>query len=222
MKRNIIITFLSLLLAAVTIASLLFTPSAAQNRLRPIPAYAQLVYNNESPEGFLSFFPTLGKTGADFSNPWKKNFQTLEEDGALAPRSAVLQRSWFQGLKKNSKPQRSWLEKRPLAVATVPFNGREGRDTWVAVSELGGPVALAMRWRLLLFPPEEVSSARAYAAWPVWKLEHPAIPAWARVRFALTDGLLICSISDDSHDIYKLLDTFDGRAASLAKRRNPR
>ena len=34
------------------------------------------------------------------------------------------------------------------------------------------------------------------------------------------DGLLICSISDDSHDIYKLLDTFDGRTASLANSRN--
>ncbi len=211
MKRNIIITFLSLLLAAVTIGSLLFTPSAAQNRLRPIPAHAQLVYNNQTPDGFLSFFPNIGKIGNKFSNPWNEKFQTLEKDSALAPRSAVPQRSWFQS-----------LENQPLAVATVPFNGRERRDGWVAVSKLGGPTALLFRWRLLLFPPEGVSPSRPYAAWPVWKLEHPAIPGWARVRFSLTDGLLICSISDDSHDIHKLLDTLDGRAASLADRKNGR
>ena len=189
MKRCGLFMLLSLLLVAVAVFSLLYAPVHEQNRLRPIPAYAQLVYNNESPDGFLSFFPTLGKLDTDFSKHWKKSFQTLE--------------------------------KSPLAVATVPFNGREGRNAWVAVSELGGSTALAMRWRLLLFPPEGVSSVRPYAVWPIWKLEHPAIPSWARVRFALTDGLLICSITDDSHDIYKLLDTVDGRAVSMANRRNP-
>jgi len=224
MKRNLIITFLSLLLAAVTIASLLFTPPAAQNRLRPIPAYAQLVYNNQNPDWFLSFFPSVFAGG----------FAATEMDGEILKPSAMGSKPWnffFQGSEKNSKPQRSefqgfipkvhpeGLRKSPLAVATVPFNGRAGRDAWVAVSELGGPTALLFRWRLLLFPPEGISSARSYAAWPVWKLDHPSLPAWARVRFTLTDGLLICSISDDSHDIYKLLDTLDGRAASLA---NPR
>ena len=186
MKPFWVVVF-SVLLLSVTLFSLLFTPSAAQNRLRPIPVHAQLVYNNQNPDWFLSFFPSFGKMDDGFSKHWKKKFQTLE--------------------------------KNPLAVATVPFNGREGRDTWVAVSELGGPTALLFRWQLLLFPPEGVTPSRAYAVWPVWKLEHPALPAWARVRFALTDGLLICSISDDSHDIYKLLDTLDGRAASLANRR---
>ena len=185
--KNVRITFLSLLFATVTIASLLFASSSAQNRLRPIPAYARLVYNNETPDGFFSFFPMLGKMDDDFSKHWKKNFQVLE--------------------------------KRPLTVATVPFHGREGRDTWVAVSELGGPSALLFRWRLLLSPPEGVSPVRPYAVWPVWKLEHPSVPSWAHVRFSLTDGLLICSISDDSHDIYKLLDTLDGRAVSMASRR---
>ncbi len=201
MKRNIIITLLSLLLAVVTIASLLFTPSAAQNRLRPIPAHAQLVYNNQNPDWFLSFFPTLGSREP-------RQAQSFPSFGKM---DGIFSKHWkkkFQG-----------LEKFPLAVATVPFNGREGRDAWVAVSELGGPTALLFRWRLLLFPPEGVTPSRAYAVWPVWKLEHPALPAWAQVRFALTDGLLICSISDDSHDIYKLLDIFDGRAASLADRR---
>ncbi len=179
----------SVLLLAVTLFSLLFASSAAQNRLRPIPAYAQLVYNNASPDGFLSFFPMLGKTDGDFSKGWKKKFQGLE--------------------------------KSPLTVATVPFGGLEQRDAWVAVSELGGPTALLLRWRLLLFPPEGVNPSRSYAVWPVWTLEHPSVPTWAHVRFTLTDGLLICSISEDSHDIYKLLDIFDGRAASLANRRKP-
>jgi len=206
MKRLWVLTVLSLLLIGATLTSLLFTPAVAQNRFCAIPAHAQLVYNNKNPDWFLSFFPSLGShcmAASEF-------FPNFGKNGDLAPRSAVFQRSWFQG-----------LEKSPLAVATVPFNGREGRDTWVAVSEVGGPQALALRWRLLLFSPKGVEPARSYAAWPVWKLEHPSIPSWARVRFSLTDGLLICSISDDSHDIYKLIDTVDGRAASLANRRNP-
>jgi len=204
MKRRWVLSLLSLLLAAVTIGSLLFAPARSQNRFCPIPAYAHLVYNNESPDWFLSFFPTLGshcmaagelfpnigKKSDDFSKVWKKSFQTLE--------------------------------KSPLAVATVSFSGRDRRDAWVAVSELGGPTALFFRWRLLLFPPDGVKPVRPYAAWPIWKLEHPSIAGWARVRFSLTDGLLICSISEDSHDIYRLLDTLDGRAESLANRRNPR
>lgn len=188
MKRFWVLIALSLLLAAVTTASLLLIPPAVQNRFRPIPVYAQLVYNNSTPKGFLSFFPMLGKNEDDSSEGWNEKFQALE--------------------------------KFPLAVATVPFGGRDRRDAWVAVSELGGPAALFFRWRLLLFPPEGVSPARSYAAWPIWALEHPMLPAWVRVRFTLTDGLLICSISDDSHDIYHLLDTLDGRTASLANPRN--
>ena len=189
MKRNIVITLLSLLLAAVTLSSLLMIPASSQNRFRPIPAHAQMVYNNKNPDWFLSFFPMFGKTDDDFSKHWKKKFQTLE--------------------------------KSPLTVATVAFGGRDGRDAWVVVSELGGPAALAMRWRLLLFPPEGVTSSRPYAAWPIWTFEHPSLPPWARGRFTLTDGLLICSFSTDSHDIYKLIDTLDGRAASLADQRRP-
>ena len=60
MKRPWVLVLLSLLLAAVTVGSLLFTPASATNRLRPIPAHAQMVYNNEDPDWFLSFFPMLG------------------------------------------------------------------------------------------------------------------------------------------------------------------
>ena len=181
MIRKITILVLCLLLTAVTLGSLLFT--SARTRFHPIPAHAQIVYDNKNPDWFLSFFPMLGKLDDEFSNHWKKKFQMLET--------------------------------RPLAVATVSLNGRDARDTWVAVSELDGALALALRWRLLLFPPKGVSSVRPYAVWPVWKLEHPSIPAWARVRFSLTDGLLICSVSENTHDLYKLLDAFDGRRAGM-------
>ncbi len=53
-------------------------------------------------------------------------------------------------------------------------------------------------------------------------LEEPTPPSRGfskPFRFTLTDGLLICSISEDSRDIYKLLDAFDGRAVSLGNRR---
>lgn len=108
------------------------------------------------------------------------------------------------------------LENYPLAVATVPFGGLEQRDTWVAVSELGASAAVALRWRLMLFPPEGVSPARPYAVWPVWKVENPSIPSRLQVRISITEELLICAVSGDSHDIYKLLDTADGRAVSMA------
>jgi hypothetical protein len=113
------------------------------------------------------------------------------------------------------------LNRSPLSVAVYPSGTQDGRQAWVAVSELGGPSALALRWRLILRPPDGVERVRPYAAWPIWKLEHPLIPDWARVRFALTDGLLICSVSPDPHDLYRLIDTLDGRAVSLAERRTP-
>jgi len=190
-KRHGLFVGLSLLLAVSTVGSILFAPSVS--RLRAIPAYARLIYSKQSPDNLLSVFPNLGQS-ADF---------TTRPEGSRVAESAVLQRSWFR-----------WFENYPLSIATVPFGGRERRDTWVAVSELGGPAALALRWRLMLFPPEGVSPARPYAVWPVWKMEHPSFPSWVRVRFAITEGLLICSVSSDSHDIYRLLDTADGRAAS--------
>lgn len=197
MKRRVAWVGLSLLLAVVMIRSLLLTPSATQSRLTAIPSFSHLVYNNESPNGFLSHFPTFGKNGDEFSNAWKTN--------------SVGAQNFFQT-----------LENRPLAVATVAFGGRTKRDSWVVVSELGGSAALALRWRLLLFPPEGVSTSRPYAVWPVWSFEHPSVPDWARVRFSVTESLLICSISNDSHDIYRLLDAADGRVASFEDTRRPR
>lgn len=201
MRHRALLIGLSVLLVAVTIGSVLFTPSGAKNRFQPIPAHARLVYNNQNPDWFLSFFPSVFAEGSDATGMF----------GEILKPNAVGSNVW--------KKKFHCLETCPLTVATVALGGRERRDAWVAVSELGGANALALRWRLFLFPPAGVTSARSYAAWPIWKLEHPSIPVWARVRFSLTDGLLICSISDDSHDIYKLLDTLDKRAASLAERR---
>ncbi|MBC8206329.1 MAG: hypothetical protein ISR85_02355 [Kiritimatiellales bacterium] len=182
MKRRGLFIGLSVVLAAVTISSLLFTP--ALSRLQAIPAHAQLIYSKQSPDNLLTVFPNLGKTGSGFPKHWKNCLHTLENY--------------------------------PLTVAAVPFGGRERRDTWVVVSELGAPAAVALRWRMMLLAPQGISPARPYAAWLVWKVEHPSLPSWMKVRFAITEGLLICSISSDSHDIYRLLDTADGRAASRA------
>jgi hypothetical protein len=109
------------------------------------------------------------------------------------------------------------LEKKPLTVATVSLGGRDRRDSWVAVSAIG-PRVFLLRWQLTLFPPEGIKPARSYGAWPVWQYSDPSLPPWMRVRFALTEGLLICSISDDSHDIYYLLDTLDGRRPSAERK----
>lgn len=179
--RRALTVGLGVLTGVLALISILSGPT--QSRLSAIPAHAHLVYSNRDPDWFLSFFPTLGKNGDEFSKVWGENFQ--------------------------------WLEKNPLAVATVAFSGPDRRSSWVAVSELGGSLTLALRWRLMLFPPEGVSEARPYAVWPIWKFEHPSLPSWARVRFAVTENLLVCSVSSDSHDIYRLLDVADGRAASL-------
>ncbi len=191
MTHRVLFVGLSLLLAAATLCSLLLTPAAVQSRLTAVPAYAQVVYSNKDPGWFLSFFPMFEENQNEF-----------------AAADGINSKVWKKSFQT--------LEKAPLIVATVPFAGLGQRDTWVAVSELGGPAALALRWRLMLFPPEGVSPARPYAAWLIWKFEHPSLPSWAKVRFAVTEGLLICSVSSDSHDIYRLLDTADGRATSLA------
>jgi len=109
------------------------------------------------------------------------------------------------------------LKKRPLILASVSLGGRDRRDSWVATSALG-PRAVILRWQLKLFPPEGVKPSRSYGAWPVWEYSDPALPVWMRIRFSVTEGLLICSISDDSHDIYYLLDTLDGRRPSAERK----
>lgn len=109
------------------------------------------------------------------------------------------------------------FKKHPLILATVPFGGRDRRDTQVAVSAVGH-YAFLLRWRMTLFSPEGIKPARSYGLWPVWQYSDPSLPPWMRVRFTITEGLLICSISDDSHDIYYLLDTFDGRRPSADRK----
>ncbi|MFA7257002.1 MAG: hypothetical protein WC047_05455 [Kiritimatiellales bacterium] len=109
------------------------------------------------------------------------------------------------------------LEKSPLAVASVALGGRGRRDTWVAVSAVGRR-AVFLRWQLVFAPPEGVKPSRPYGAWPVWQYSDPSLPAWMCIRFSVAEGLLICSISDDSHDIYDLLDTLDGRRPSADRK----
>lgn len=130
--------------------------------------------------------------------------------------------SFFPTLQQNSgagvwKKSFQALEKSPLAVASVSLGGRDRRDSWVAVSAIG-PRAVFLRWQLTFFPPEGVKPSRSYGEWPVWQYSDPAFPAWMRVRFSITEGLLICSISDDSHDIDYLLDTLDGRRPSAERK----
>lgn len=121
------------------------------------------------------------------------------------------------GFSRPWKKSFQWLEKSPLAVASVSLGGRDRRDTWVAVSALG-PRAILLRWQLTFFPPSGVKATRPYGGWPVWQYTDPALPVWSRVRFSVAEGLLICSISDDSHDIYYLLDTLDGRRPSAERK----
>jgi hypothetical protein len=109
------------------------------------------------------------------------------------------------------------LEKSPLTAASVSLGGRDRRDSWVTVSALG-PSAVFLSWQLKLFPPPGVQPSRSYGAWPVWQYSHPSLPVWARVRFSIAEGLLICAISEDGHDIEYLLDTFDGRRPSAAQK----
>ena len=128
--------------------------------------------------------------------------------------------AFYSVVSKNRKQQELFfqtLKKSPLTLATVALGGRDRRDSWVAVSALG-PRAVLLRWQLKLFPPEGIKPSRSYGAWPVWEYSDPALPVWVRVRFSITEGLLICSISDDSHDIYYLLDTLDGRRPSAERK----
>ena len=192
MNSRVGVMGLSGVLALVMFGSLRFTPSATQDRLTAVPAHSKLVFSQESPDDFFTCYPGLGVQEDGFPQVW---------DALHSPLQPLFQ----------------FCENRPMAVAT--FGRRTHRGSWVAVSELGGPAATALRWRLLLFPPEGVVPARSYAVWPVWTFEHPRLPVWTRVRFAVTESLLICSISGDSHDIYRVLDAADGRSASMDERR---
>jgi hypothetical protein len=109
------------------------------------------------------------------------------------------------------------LKDKPLTLATVALGGRDRRDAWVAVSAVGRK-SVPLRWQMTLFPPDGVTPARSYGAWPVWQYSDPALPPWMRIRFSISEGLLICSISDDSHDIFYLLDTLDGRRPSAERK----
>ena len=119
----------------------------------------------------------------------------------------ALSEAWKNGFRR--------LEHRPVSVATVPFAGSGRRDCRVTVVELDGASALALRWRLMLFPPEGVCSVKPHAVWGVWAFEHPSLPSWSKVRFSVTENLLICAVSADSRDIFRLLDVADGRVASM-------
>lgn len=182
--RRWTIALLTLLLAASVIGWIFYMPPSALEMLRPVPAYAQIVYQSRRPiRSDLEKLP--------FCRDWKnmdRFFQTLE--------------------------------KSPLTVAVVPLGGRERRDTWVAVSGLGSR-APWLRWRMVFAPPAGVKAIRSYGAWPVWEYHDPAFPEWMRVRFSIVEGLLICSISDDSHDLYYLLDTLDGRRPSIERKEMP-
>jgi hypothetical protein len=181
MMRRWMIGALSLLLALTVVGWIFYMPSPALNTLKPVPAYAQIVYHADAFGG-----PILEKFRV--SKPWKSHpgfFQTLE--------------------------------KCPLSVAVAPFGGRDRRDTWVAVSALG-PRAVFLRWRLAFAPPKGVKQLHSYGAWPVWEYSDSSLPAWMRIRFSVSEGLLICSISDDSHDINYLLDTLDGRRPSAEQK----
>jgi hypothetical protein len=109
------------------------------------------------------------------------------------------------------------LEGRPLTLAAAPLGGRDRRDTWVIASAVG-PRSIFLRWQLNFFPPEGIKPSRSYGGWPVWQYSDPVLPVWMRVRFSIAEGLLVCSISDDSHDIYYLLDTLDGRRPSAERK----
>jgi hypothetical protein len=174
--------------------------------------------------GTLVFLLTLSVIGWIFYMP-PATLQTLKPVPShaqiiycsTAPDWAVLKKlpvsnDW------NLPPVGRIMENAPLVVATASLGGRDRRDTWVAVSAIGSR-AVFLRWKLMLFPPEGIKTARSYGAWPVWECSDPLLPAWMRIRFSISEGLLICSISDDSHDIYYLLDTFDGRRPSAERRK---
>jgi hypothetical protein len=206
MIRRGIVWLLAALLAVLVALFIVYMPPSALETLKPVPAHAQIVYRSKTPGWFLSFFSDLSICPAE-AGPlaWRLRPADAECAADKVPSAAL------------SKAARI-LNESPLTVATVSLGGRSRRDTWVAVSAIG-PYSVLFRWKLMLFRPEFIQPVRSYGCWTVWKYSTPSVPSWAHVRFALTDGLLICSISDDPHDIYYLLDTLDGRRPSLADRK---
>lgn len=125
--------------------------------------------------------------------------------------------------KGSANPSRLWdknlrtLKEKPLVAATAALGGRDRRDTWVAVSAIGSK-AILYRWQMNFFPPKNCQRLNSYGSWPVWQYNDPSFPVWMRVRFSFAEGLLICAVSDDSHDIFYILDTLDGRRPSAKQK----
>lgn len=134
------------------------------------------------------------------------------------PDWSVLERIPFARHWENGDAVPAELKNAPLVLAVAPLSGRDRRDAWIAVSAVG-PRSVLLRWRLILSPPPSIRRLHSYCAWPVWQVEDPSLPPWMRIRFSITDGLLICAVSDNSHDIYTLLDVVDGRSPSKAQRK---
>jgi len=124
----------------------------------------------------------------------------------------------FQAVKlqADKEPLYRWILGQELAVAMVPVGGRDRSDAMVLVSRLGFR-ALPLRWHCTLMPPDGVSRIRSYAGRPVWELERQQ---HLYTRFTLSEGLLIAVFSEDSHDIYRMIDTLDGRYPSYNRRKN--
>lgn len=184
MIRRVTIGFLSFLLTVSVVGWIVHFPTG-RNPLRAVPINAQLVFHHDQPEAIRPFI--------------RSSDRLYPTDGA--PTASVSQ-GWKTVLQV--------FEHGPLAVATVPLHGLGERDSRMIVSIPRFP--LLLRWKLLMNPPANVSLQRSYAGHPVWRLDDPAFPAWVRIRFSIAKGVLICSVSQDSHDIYYLLDTADGRS----------
>jgi hypothetical protein len=195
MIRRGLTVLLAVLLALSVIGWIGYMPPSALEMRKPVPVYAQIVYQNQRP--VRSVLETLPVYRSLFPQPFDPD---------------AFSKDW-----KNAALFFQTLENSPLTVASVPLGWRERRDTWVVVSALGSR-APGLRWRLAFSSPPGVKALRSYGAWPVWEYHDPAFPVWVRARFSIAEGLMICSISEDSHDLYYLLDTLDGRRPSAERK----
>lgn len=123
----------------------------------------------------------------------------------------------LQRLLQENKNMHSWMRKlapSEIVVASIPSAYSESGKSWAAVSWVGWRSPW-IRWQLQACRSGELTQIGHHSVWPVWQWKRTDIPDSPPILFALTDNLMVASLSNNAEDLVLLLDTYDKRVRSI-------
>lgn len=98
-----------------------------------------------------------------------------------------------------------------IAITDIPYRHPGQRKAWAAISWVGWRSPW-LRWKLEGHRDPGLRFLGKHSVWPIWQIEHPALPEQMRCFSALTDNLFMICISEDINDILILLNAYDQTA----------